>query len=105
MGTTLEAIKGVTNYPIPARTIELLAGKRGVELTATATSEVLNSSGFRLLEADVKMWLVSAPSVSEGGVSFSFSQAQREAFKEQSNAAYSELESRTLKYGYKGEWL
>lgn len=105
--TILEAIKGITNYPIPQGTIDSFSVRRAVDTTTTVTQNVLLSKSYRLLEADVKRWLVSAPNITEGGITFSFSPAERDEFKREAIATYIEYDeqSKTVQFGYKGENL
>lgn len=103
--TTLEAIKGLTNYPIPGRTLDVFALRRGIDLTSEATQDVVNSTGYKLLEADVWNWLVTAPTISEGGVSFSFSLSERDGFRSKSAEAMAEATQAKTRYGYKGDRL
>lgn len=105
-----EALIAVTGYPIPTRTAEAIALRRGVSLTDAPTRENTTSKAFRLCEADVYRWLADAPNVSQGGQSFNFTDAQREQFRRKANAIYSaldETESATIGvvYGYKGSRL
>ncbi|MCX6222480.1 MAG: hypothetical protein NTZ69_16025 [Bacteroidia bacterium] len=59
------------------------------------------------MEADIKRWLVSAPNITEGGVTFSFSPTERDEFRQEATAIYLEYDEQTKtgKYGYKGENL
>ena len=106
--TVLEAFKGINAYPIPQRTIEEVAGRRGVGLTADASAAVLTSGRYRLACADLYMWLSFAPDVSQGGQSYSFTDEQRLRFRTMAQAAYAELEDNRgggVRYGYKGSRL
>lgn len=102
--TILEAIKGITNYPIPQRTIEASAVRRGVTTATIATPALLDSKEYKLLEADMKRWLVAAPNITEGGVSFSL---ERDQLRRDATATYIEYEETrpAVKYGYKGDTL
>lgn len=106
--TVLEALKGISSFPIPLRTVTTVADKRGLELTAEATLEVLKSKAFNLAIADLLMWLSIAPDVSQGGQNYSFTDEQRKQFRNRANSLYGEYdaadETGTPKpiYGYKG---
>lgn len=106
--TILEALKGVSAYPIPPRTITTVADKRGLQLTEEATQEVLRGKAFSLAVADLLMWLSVAPDVSQGGQSYSFTDEQCKQFRNRANCLYDEYdvadETGTPKsiYGYKG---
>lgn len=112
MKSVLEALVAVTGYPIPERTVETAALRRGLSVTGEPTAETVASRAFRLCEADLCMWLYYAPNVSQGGQSYSFTDAQREMYRQRAKAIYKALgeddsESSTsgVKYGYKGQWL
>ena len=53
MSTVLELLKGVTNYPVPARVLNRIALVRDIELTAEVTTEIVSSKDYQLAEADV----------------------------------------------------
>lgn len=108
--TILEALKGVNAYPIPFRTLVEVASGRGVDLTAEATQEVLQSGAYNLAVADLLMWLALAPNITQGGQSYSFTDEQRTQFKNRAHDLYDEFgtdEAATPKtlYGYKGSRL
>lgn len=110
MTTILDAIKGVTLYPLPSRTIEQAAVRRGCDLTEEATQDRLIGAAYNLTKADILKWLASAPNVSQGGQSYSFTEEQRQQFRNEANALYREFgadDSSVTKplYGYKGSRL
>lgn len=104
--TILESLKSLSNYPVPQRTINTVAVRRGLTLTTEATAIVLNSTAYRLAEADIEMWLVAAPTIAEGGVSFGLSQTERDRLRQDASMIYSEINGEVKSpYGYKGENL
>ncbi|MBR5282855.1 MAG: hypothetical protein IKU22_08780 [Alistipes sp.] len=110
MATILEALKGVNAYPVPLRTLVENAERRGLDLSAEATKELLNGADYNLVVADLLLWLSFAPDISQGGQSFSFSDEQRVQLRNRANALYKEFdatEAGTPKpiYGYKGNRL
>ena len=109
MATVLEALKAVSAYPIPLRTIVETAERRGLTLTDEATREVLTGTEYNLAKADLLLWLYVAPEITQGGQSYSFTDEQRKHFRNQANALYSEFEETTTSaqptYGYKGTRL
>lgn len=109
MATILETLKGVSAYPIPLRTLVETAEKRGVALTDAATQEALVSKAYKLAKADLLLWLSLAPNIGQGGQSFSFTDEQRQQFRNQAKALYDECGevsavSKPI-YGYKGSRL
>lgn len=105
--TTLEALKGINSYPIPLRTLEETAGRRGLSLDADVTVENLRSKEYRLSYADLLMWLSYAPQVTQGGQSYSFTDDQRLEMRNRASELYEELEDEAPKarFGYKGSRL
>lgn len=104
--TTLDALKSISNYPTPQRTFDRIAVVRRISLTQEATPEILLSREYQTAEADLMNYLASAPNVSEGGVSFSFSQAEKEQFKRQASFIMSGIDTPVRShFGYKGENL
>ena len=105
--TTLEALKGINSYPIPLRTLEETAGRRGVDLEAEAKAETLRGKEYRLTYADLLMWLSFAPQVTQGGQSYSFTDDQRLQMRNRASELYEELEENAPKaqFGYKGSRL
>lgn len=109
MVTVLDSLLSVSAYPIPLRTLVGAVESRGLNPTAEATQEVMQSDRYKLAKADVLMWLSLAPDVSQGGQSYSFSDDQRVQLRNRANALYGECEDNTDKpkptYGYKGNRL
>lgn len=110
MATVQEALKGITLYPIPSATLESIAARRGCALSETATQGLLAGATFSLAKADLLMWLSFAPSVSQGGQNYSFTDEQRQQFRNEAKGLYAEFaddDSAPMKpiYGYKGSRL
>lgn len=111
MSTILEALKGINPYPIPLRTLNEVAGRRGVDLEDSLTPDVYNGKGYNLVRADLMMWLSFAPSISQGGQSYSFTDEQRTDFQNLARQLYDEYteeeDAPIVKniYGYKGNRL
>lgn len=111
MDTVLESLRGVSAYPVPLRTLNAIAEKRGLQLTDDATGEVQKSKEYNLAVADLLMWLSRAPDISQGGQSYSFTDEQRKEFRNMANSLYGDFgadgEAGTPKpiYGYKGSRL
>lgn len=109
--TYLETLKGVSSYPIPMRTIEEVALRRGMDLHAEPTSAELGGDSYKLATADLMMWLSAAPNVSQGGQTYSFTDEQRQQLRKRAYAIYSRLEGEDKQmeskatYGYKGTRL
>lgn len=103
--TIIESLKAISNYPIPTATLNRIAVKRELEPTETMSAEKFSDNKYRLAEADVLNWLSTAPTVSEGGVNFSYSTTEKQNMKNNADAMYNDLNesSSRVKYGYKGQ--
>ena len=109
METVLETLKGVSAYPVPLRTLVETAELWGLSLSETATQAIMVSKAYKLAKADLLLWLSLAPNITQGGQSFSFTDEQRQQFRNQAKALYDECGevSAATKpiYGYKGSRL
>lgn len=85
--TILEAIKESVGYPISDNRAQMTLVKRGLTGSNEATQDVLNGRAFELATADLIMWMVTAPNVSEGG--YSISVADRKSMKDIASGIYS----------------
>lgn len=104
--TVTEALKSVTAYPIPPRTIVEVSDRRGIDPTAEADTA---AKEYRLAKADILMWLSLAPNVTQGGQSYTLSDEQRRQMRQEARAIFDELEPdatpTVVTYGYKGARL
>ena len=111
MATTLSTLQTLSNYPLSQATIENIADARGVDLTAEITPEIRKGASYRLACADIYMQLFVAPSISQGGISYSFTAIEKKAFFNRAMAIYRELDEDSadayggVKYGYRGSSL
>lgn len=109
METILESLKGVNAYPVPLRTLVEIAERRGLSLTSEATQTELRGKDYKLATADLLLWLSLAPNISQGGQSYSFTDEQRQQFRNRANALFDEFGEETSSvqptYGYKGSRL
>ncbi len=105
--TVLECLKGVNAYPIPQRTLNEYALRRGLSLSDEVTQEVLTGGAYNLTLADLLLWLSCAPNVTQGGQSYSFSEDQRTQLRNKANSLHAQFSDSTTKtiYGYKGSRL
>lgn len=108
MATLLDALKSVNSYPVPLRTIEETAERRGLSLDGEATAASLKGKAFGLCRADLLLWLSYAPNITQGGQSYSFTDEQRTDLRNRAKQLYDEWEEddapKTV-YGYKGKRL
>lgn len=103
MTSVLDSLKSLTTYPIPLAALENIAALRGLELDWEVGST--QEKDFLLAKADVLTWLSLAPNVTQEGISYSFTDKQRENYLQLANSIkdeYSEELPKAVKYGYKG---
>jgi hypothetical protein len=103
--TILDALKGISAYPVPATTLNKISATRLINLSDDLTHEGVTSGNYRLAEADLMLWLSKAPNISQGGQSYTIGDNQREQLRSAANAVYQELEPSSVSgvtYGYKG---
>ena len=108
MATVLDVLKRISAYPIPLHAFIEVAEVRGLVLTAEALQHVLVGRAYKLAKADLYIWLSTAPNITQGGQSYSFTDEQRQQLREQAQALYDEcVEGIKVKpvYGYKGSRL
>ena len=111
MGKVITSLQGLSAYPVPTASIESMAAVRGLDLEANFSPEIAKSKEYRLTMADYYMWLVVAPSISQGGISYSFTAAEKNIFLKKAREIYEELDEDSLAaqgvttYGYKGSSL
>ena len=109
MANVLEALKGINSYPVPLRTLDEIAQRRGVSLDETTTAGVLKGKDFNLCRADLLLWLSYAPNITQGGQSYAFTDEQRTDMRNLAHQLYDEFEEEENVpksiYGYKGKRL
>lgn len=107
MTTILDVLHSISAYPIPQGTLHEVSLRRGVSLLDDASEETLTSKEYKLCKADLLVWLSLAPNVTQGGQSYSFTDEQRKAFRQQADTLYEECDAEPtgVVYGYKGSRL
>lgn len=104
--TILQSLKSLTAYPIPPATLQDIAEGCGLELDAELSPEMRTSTEMIRAKAHTYIYLITAPNISQNGVSFSFSAEERKQFKKWAKDLLKEIgdDSSALggKYGYVG---
>ncbi len=106
--TIHEALTSLCALPIPDNALLFIEERRGLEGNQLLSNEVRESKEFRLAESDVYEYAANSPSVSEGGVSITISDTQRNTYRQMAESIRTELGVGTTtktKYGYKGSRL
>lgn len=110
MVTINSSLKCISAYPISDEVIANVCTKRGLTPSDEFTAATFSTSTYQLSKADIMIYLSQAPDVSEGGVSFSFSDAQKSYYRKSAIAVYKTLGdtdaiAQLNNYGYKGSRL
>lgn len=99
-------LKSLSGYPIPYQTIAYIAESNGftteddVDLMETPTKELIRA------KADTYKWLADAPTVSQQGISYSFSDTERKHFRSMALDLLAEIgEGNESDCGYRGDLL
>lgn len=106
----LQSLKSISSYPIPSATVEDIAEGAGLDIDATVNMAIRKGREYRLAKANVYLFLSEAPDVSQGGISYSFSEEERKRFRARANNILGEIgevggDSALPEFGYKGEDL
>ncbi len=83
--TTLEALKHSVNYPLEDSQVEPILVKRGLDGSATFSTEIANSAAYELSYADMLRFVVTMVNLQQGG---SITQAAVSALAGTANAIY-----------------
>jgi len=106
--TVLDALKGVHSYPVQAKYLQRVSLERGLSLTNEMTTDILHSNNFRLAEADIMIWVATAPNVTEGGVQIALLAQDRLELRVRANDIYRTVlgtEPTKSVYGDKGDTI
>ncbi|MBR0292076.1 MAG: hypothetical protein IJQ79_08085 [Bacteroidales bacterium] len=66
-----KALLSTVSFPLSAGQVEVIAEDRDLKLDAEYTKKIGKTEGFQLAKADMIRCIITAPNVSEGGVSIS----------------------------------
>lgn len=105
----LQSLRSLSSYPIPTATIEDVAEGVGLAIDTELTQELRKDKRFKRAQALVYIFLSEAPNVSQGGISYSFSEEERRRFRLRAENLLEQIGDATseagVEYGYKGEDL
>lgn len=105
----LQSLRSLSSYPIPTATIEDVAEGVGLAIDTEVTQELRKDKRFKRAQARVYIFLSEAPNVSQGGISYSFSEEERRRFRLRAENLLEQIGDATseagVEYGYKGEDL
>jgi anaerobic ribonucleoside-triphosphate reductase len=105
--TILESVRSVSAYPIPTVTVREFAERQGLNIDAVITNEVRESAALKTALAEVYAWLAEAPNISQGGMSYSLNDEQRQYYRAKAESLRIEAGIGTQKrrFGVKGRLL
>lgn len=105
----LQSLKSLSGYPIPLATIQDVAEGVGLGIDTELTTELRRSKEFKRAKARVYIYLSKAPNISQGGITYSFSDEDRRRFRNEAESILDEIGDNAdelgVTYGYKGEDL
>lgn len=102
--TVLDALSSINTYPIPVNTIEKICIDRGLTSSDPYTKEIGESEAYELANADVLLYLYTAPDLKEQNVSIT--QGDRDNFLSSANFIYGKYEDPKftgITYGFIGD--
>lgn len=103
----LEYLRGLTNYPLSEEALTSILTRRGANEHTTYDDKTQSI----LATADLYHWLSTAPDLSQGGQSYSLTDATRDTYRRRANGLYrlagepQSIIEEQPRYGYKGEKL
>lgn len=103
-----QSLLSLSNYPIPMPMVESVAQAYVLDLDLEATAAVRSQADYKRAQAAIYSFLSTAPNVSQGGISFSLSDADKARFRRKALDLLEETGDIGLggiPYGYKGENL
>lgn len=107
--TILESLKSLNGYPLSQLSLVNIAEEQGLSADGSATPDVRKSAQFKRAKAKVYLLLAEAPDVSQGGITYSFSDEDKKQFRIQAQALLEEVGDDTSavgdNYGWMGEDL
>lgn len=101
--TVAESIQSIVPYPIAENTIQKICVLRGLDGAALFTQSIGISPAYQLCEADIYMYMYTAPDLREQQVSIT--PAERQNYLNRANALYEKVGEGdgSGTYGYIGE--
>ena len=104
------ALRTLSGYPLSTDTYTMAIMVAGLNADEEATTEVMNSKAFRHATAIVYRTLSEAPNVSQGGVSYTFSEDDRKRLANRAAQILNSLgkdaaDELGVNFGYQGEDL
>lgn len=86
-----DSLRAINLYPINPLTVANIAEECGLTACDEITASVRASISYKRAKAKVYQYLAEAPNVSEAGANYSFTDAEREAFRRNAQRLLDEI--------------
>lgn len=107
--TILQSLKSLSAYPVPQLSLENIIEESGLTAASQADAATREGKPYKRAKALVYLYLSKAPNVSQGGITYSFSDEDKKHFRMQAQALLEEIgedvSSFSDDYGWMGEDL
>lgn len=87
----IESLSSLSAYPVPRRTLTDIAEWAGLPEDAVADKDTRGGAAYRRAAARVYIFLSEAPDVSQGGISYSFTDEGRRRLRRKAEAILASL--------------
>ena len=105
----LDSLQAISGYPLSRNALRSICIECDVDPDQEIDADCLKGNNYKKAKAEVFLMLYQAPNISQGGISYSFTQEERESFKSSYYLLMGEIgEDATIKlprFGYKGSNL
>ena len=103
----LQSLKSLSGYPLSQLSLENAIEEAGLMAASEADANVRQSAPYKRAKAHVYLMLAEAPDVSQGGISYSFSDEDKKHFRTLAQGLLDETGEDTTtfsdNYGWQGE--
>lgn len=96
-------LKALSAYPIPSALIENICEGEGLDGEQDATTEIRQGVAYKRAKASVYTFLATAPNVSQGGISYSFTSEDKAYFRRCASLLMEEIGEGDAQFGYIGD--
>ena len=107
--TILKSLKSLSGYPLTNDALTRVAIETGLAVDSEITADIMRSAPYKRAKARVYLMLAEAPDVSQGGISYSFSDEDKKHFRMLAQSLLDEVGDDTSAfsddYGWQGEDL
>jgi len=102
----IDALKSLSNYPIPTSTVVNITEEAGLTATNEADAKTRKTAAYKKAKALTYQFLAEAPNISQGGITYKFNKEERDMFAKKASALLDEIgdgEGADFEVGYVGE--